>query len=90
MNTVEPEYISNLRGLSSSELVETNELRQQCELRRTEWFLDVLKTDAISNEEEVRLQTFKELDIYGYAYVGKLKVHKYLFKLLYWLKLIKL
>ena len=90
MNTIEPEHIANLRGLSSSELVEVNELRQQYELRRTEWFLDILKTDAISNEEEVILQAFKELDIFGYAYVGNIKVHKYLFKLLFWLKLIKL
>jgi len=60
------------------------------ELAKTEWFINILKEESISNEEEKKLKVWKELDIFGYDYIGEIKVNKYLFKLLYYLKLIKL
>ena len=93
MDTIEPIYIAEERKSGICEYSLKNiSLEEYCksQIKRTEWFINVLSTNSISNEEEIKIQTFKELDIFGYAYIGKLKVHKYLFKLLYWLKLIKL
>lgn len=93
MNTIEPTYIAEYKksGICEYSLKDENlEEYYKSQINRTEWFIDVLSKDSISNKEEIELQKFKELDIFGYAYIGKVKVHKYLFKLLYWLKLIKL
>jgi len=94
MDTIEPEYISKNRGIYQKYVKGSNILDdtilQEVELNRSEWFISVLEKDSISNKKELEIQIFKELDIYGYAYIGKFKIHKYLYKLLYWLKLIKI
>ena len=84
MNTIEPEAISQYRGIKH------DYDNAEAELERNKWFLSVLERDSISNEEEDKRRVFRELDIFGYTYIGKVRVHRYIFKLLYFLKLVKL
>lgn len=90
MNTIEPDYIAEKRQLAQElrDNWKDIETLRQLELERMEWFLSVLERDAISNEEENRRRFWEELNVFGYAYVGKIKVHQILFKVLYKLKLV--
>lgn len=100
MNTVEPEHIAENRGLAhqlrnyindpTESDINKLETLNELELERNKWFLSVLERDTISNEEEDKIKIWNELDIYGYAYIGKIKVSKFLFKVLYKLKLTNL
>ena len=96
MNTIEPDYIAEKRLLVQKLRdeykldAENAETLRQLELEKTNWFLSVLERDSISNEEERRIQIWRELDLFGYTYIGKIRVQRILFKLLYWLKLIRI
>ena len=93
MNTIEPDFLRESRQLVM-DLYNTGEKNSpvliDIEREKSEWFLSVLERDGISDEEERKIQIWKELDIFGYTYIGKIKVSRFLFKLLYKLKLIKI
>ena len=99
MNTIEPDYLLEKRSLCAElrdyegtpfeEDKNNSELLQKLERERSEWFISVLERDAISNEEEDRQKFFSLLDLCGYTYIGKIRLGRKLFKVLYRLKLVK-
>ena len=91
MNTIEPDFLRESRQLVT-DLYSSGEINSpvlvDLERERNEWFISVLERDAISNREEDRRRFWEELNVFGYAYIGKIKVHRILFKVLYKLKLV--
>jgi hypothetical protein len=91
MNTIEPEFLVKNRSLTSFLRKDQRSSKlQELEQERNEWFISRLKEDSVSNEEEERLRIWKELDIFEYTYFRGIRINKYLFKLLYYLKIIRL
>ena len=93
MNTIEPDFLRETRELITHFYNEgsiNSTLLIDLERERNNWFISVLERDSISYEEEKKIQIWKELDIFGYTYIGKIRVNKLLFKFLYKLKLIKI
>lgn len=88
MNTIEPDELSNTRVIHDKNGKYWKDF-QEIERKRSEWFTNILDEQGLTFDQERKLDTWNNLDFWGYGYIGNFKVPKWLYKFLYNRKLIK-